>query len=311
MSPPETTSCHRGAARPRPVGAQPARRRARPDRGVRPRPRAIWVDQPLRHPDQPILGRPVTGGRPAAFLALEDKMYAEELWAAVGHPAGAEPRRTRHPRGAGRRPATTLGARRRVVGRRPRGLQRRRQLRALGAHPGGAAAALTFFAAHCDRVRVLPFLDGVPCSIHGIVLPDGTAVFRPVEIAILRGPRPHLHLRRAVDVLGPALRGPPRDARRGAARGRAPARHAGLRRHVRDRWCPDRRRVPADRAQRRMSAGLANAAGAVDRGLFRCSRSTSSPVVTPASRSTGWRPRSHSWTGSGPASPSRSATPAR
>jgi hypothetical protein len=35
----------------------------------------------------------------------------------------------------------------------------------------------------------MPFLDGVPCSIHGMVLDDGTAVFRPVEIAILRGPR--------------------------------------------------------------------------------------------------------------------------
>ena len=34
----------------------------------------------------------------------------------------------------------------------------------------------------------MPFLEGVPCSIHGLVLPDGTAVFRPVELAILRGP---------------------------------------------------------------------------------------------------------------------------
>ena len=32
----------------------------------------------------------------------------------------------------------------------------------------------------------MPFLDGVPCSIHGYVLPDGTAVFRPVEIVSLR-----------------------------------------------------------------------------------------------------------------------------
>jgi len=52
-----------------------------------------------------------------------------------------------------------------------------------------AALALAFFAARCDRVRVMPFLDGVPCSIHGMVLPDGTAVFRPVELAILRGRR--------------------------------------------------------------------------------------------------------------------------
>ncbi len=47
-------------------------------------------------------------------------------------------------------------------------------------------AAYAFFAPRCDRVRVMPFLDGVPCSIHGFVLPDGTAALRPVEIAILR-----------------------------------------------------------------------------------------------------------------------------
>jgi hypothetical protein len=38
----------------------------------------------------------------------------------------------------------------------------------------------------CDRVRVMPFLEGIPCSIHGIVLPDGVAVLRPVELVTLR-----------------------------------------------------------------------------------------------------------------------------
>jgi len=38
----------------------------------------------------------------------------------------------------------------------------------------------------CERVRVMPFLDGTPCSIHGIVLPDGVAVLRPVEMVTLR-----------------------------------------------------------------------------------------------------------------------------
>ncbi len=47
-------------------------------------------------------------------------------------------------------------------------------------------AALDALEAVCDRVRVMPFLDGVPCSIHGIVLPDGVAVFRPVEMVTLR-----------------------------------------------------------------------------------------------------------------------------
>jgi hypothetical protein len=47
-------------------------------------------------------------------------------------------------------------------------------------------AALDGLQAVCDRVRVMPFLDGIPCSIHGIVLPDGVAVFRPVEMVTLR-----------------------------------------------------------------------------------------------------------------------------
>ena len=61
----------------------------------------------------------------------------------------------------------------------------------------------------------MPFLDGVPCSIHGLVLPDGTAAFRPVEISILRDEAARtLHLRRPVDVLGPARGRPRGDARR-------------------------------------------------------------------------------------------------
>ena len=42
------------------------------------------------------------------------------------------------------------------------------------------------FSDMCDTVRVMPFLDGVPCSIHGIVLPDGVAALRPVEMVTLR-----------------------------------------------------------------------------------------------------------------------------
>jgi hypothetical protein len=47
-------------------------------------------------------------------------------------------------------------------------------------------AAIAGLRPVCDRVRVMPFLDGIPCSIHGIVLPDGVAVFRPVEMVTLR-----------------------------------------------------------------------------------------------------------------------------
>ena len=38
---------------------------------------------------------------------------------------------------------------------------------------------------HHSAVRVMPFLDGQPCSIHGVVFPDGVSVFRPVEMVTL------------------------------------------------------------------------------------------------------------------------------
>ena len=48
--------------------------------------------------------------------------------------------------------------------------------------------ALALLSGEVDRVRVMPFLKGVPCSIHGIVTPEGVAVFRPVELVTLRRP---------------------------------------------------------------------------------------------------------------------------
>ncbi len=149
--------------------------------------RGIWSTPPFINTDEPILGRPVTGGRPAAFAALEDKIWAEELWAAVGIP-----RATSH---VVLPTAAALDAASEALGGNVVWSGDARE----GFNGGGdyvrwvttaeeRAAALPFFAGHCDRVRVLPFLDGVPCSIHGTVLPEGTAVFRPVEIAILRGP---------------------------------------------------------------------------------------------------------------------------
>lgn len=48
------------------------------------------------------------------------------------------------------------------------------------------AVAADFLSSRCDRVRVAPFLEGIPCSIHGLVLPDGVATLRPVEMMTLR-----------------------------------------------------------------------------------------------------------------------------
>lgn len=48
--------------------------------------------------------------------------------------------------------------------------------------------ALEYYLKHCDRLRVMPFLEGIPCSIHGMVFADYVAAFRPVEMMTLRKP---------------------------------------------------------------------------------------------------------------------------
>ena len=149
--------------------------------------RAVWFTLPFVTTDEPILDRPVTAGRPAAFVRLEDKLWAEELWAAVGIPRA--PSHVVPPtRGALEDASASLGGDVVWSGDTREGFNGGGNYVRWVATPQERAAALPFFVEHCDRVRVLPFLDGVPCSIHGMVLPDGTAVFRPVEIAILRGP---------------------------------------------------------------------------------------------------------------------------
>jgi hypothetical protein len=45
-----------------------------------------------------------------------------------------------------------------------------------------------FFQASCHVVRVMPFLEGIPCSIHGCVFSGSTLVLRPCEMIVFRQP---------------------------------------------------------------------------------------------------------------------------
>ena len=146
-----------------------------------------WLTSPFVTTDEPILGRPVTGGRPASFLALEDKMLADDIWAAADvtcAPYLIVPVDEDALADATARVAGPLGAV--WSGDARDGFNGGGNFVRWVRDEGDRTAAHGFFAPRCDRVRVMPFLDGVPCSIHGIVLPDGTAAFRPVEIAMLR-----------------------------------------------------------------------------------------------------------------------------
>ena len=144
-----------------------------------------WYTTPFVTTDEPILGRPVTGGRPAAFLSLEDKMLAEGVWEAadVAHAA------YRHVSladddalcGAVAKLGNELGAV--LVGDARDGFHGHGDFVSWIRDSDDLVAAAAFFRPRCDRVRVMGFLEGVPCSIHGLVFPDGTAALRPVEIA--------------------------------------------------------------------------------------------------------------------------------
>jgi hypothetical protein len=158
--------------------------------------RGVWVGGPFVTTDEPILGRPVVSGRPAAFMALEDKVLAESVWAAAGveqAPYAVVPVQRDALAAATHALASPLGAV--WSGDTKEGFNGGgdyvRWVGLDGDWSDDAASALAFFLPRCDRVRVMPFLDGVPCSIHGLVLPDGTAAFRPVELSILRNERAH------------------------------------------------------------------------------------------------------------------------
>lgn len=168
-------------ARELPPGARAAVEAFDPDR------RGLWWCGPFVTTDEPIDGRPVVFGRPAAFVALEDKMLSDALWAGAGvdHPSYAIVDNDPHALAAA---TAALAGPQGVVwsGDARDGFNGAGNYVRWVVDERDQASALAFFRPRCDRVRVQRFLEGVPCSIHGFVLPDGTAAFRPVEIATLR-----------------------------------------------------------------------------------------------------------------------------
>lgn len=131
------------------------------------------------------LGRPIDGARAPAWEALEDKTLVDALWDAAGverAPAATVP--------VADAPAVAAA----LSG--PFGTVWAAD-NSTGWHGGGdfarwvppeadPAATVAWFAEHARVVRVMPFLDGLPCSIHGFTTGAGTAVLRPFEMVVLR-----------------------------------------------------------------------------------------------------------------------------
>jgi hypothetical protein len=132
-------------------------------------------------------GRRRFGNRRRRWLQLEDKTRVEAFWRAIGakhapsRVVGADPDALRRAAAALDRGAGTVWA----------------EDASRGNHGGGEGThwvedrsdAIRLgrrLARRVKRVRVMPFLTGTPCSIHGIVLPGFTVVLRPVEMVQLR-----------------------------------------------------------------------------------------------------------------------------
>ena len=130
-------------------------------------------------------GRRTYGARSETQERLEDKTLSRELWEAAGVPHAPDevvPARLDEVRAA--------------AARLDRGVGTVWSADASEGLNGGAvlvrhvtddgAAAYEALAPHAERLRLMPYLEGVPCSIHGQVADDGVAVLRPVELVMLQ-----------------------------------------------------------------------------------------------------------------------------
>jgi hypothetical protein len=151
--------------------------------------RQALVLSPMFNELPEIAGRRVYGPRRPEWRRLEDKAVVDDLWDDFGvtrapsevvaaEPVALRAAARRLDRGAGT--AWAGDARQGFNG----GAFCLRWVRS----DEDAAEAARFLGERCDRARVMPFLEGIPCSIHGMVFPHGVATFRPVELVTLRQP---------------------------------------------------------------------------------------------------------------------------
>jgi hypothetical protein len=131
-----------------------------------------------------LAGRPFLAHRRPQWVALEDKVVIDAFWDRAGvrrRPSAVVPL----PEAPAAAAALDAGA----------GTVWAADARE-GFHGGAtwtrwvgdddAAGVVDELGPVCATVRVMPFVEGIPCAVHGIVLPDGVAVVRPVEMVMLR-----------------------------------------------------------------------------------------------------------------------------
>jgi hypothetical protein len=132
-----------------------------------------------------LAGRRFVGPRRREWAVFEDKTEVGRLWLSAGITCA---------------PSLVVGTSKEALGAASKSLDQGQGTVWAGDHRDGEhhsgrhvrwvyndeqmAAATSYFGARCDRVRVMPFLQGEPCAIHGFAGDDGVAVLRPVAMDI-------------------------------------------------------------------------------------------------------------------------------
>jgi hypothetical protein len=148
------------------------------------------VIQPFTSSGHHIAGRPVFAGRRPEWVALEDKLAILDVWEAAGvtqapsrvieladeDAVAAAHRELAGPMGTVWAVDNDEGWHGGIVGTHwvPT------ESRVIELRPD--------LASRHRRVRIMPFLDGVPCSIHGMVMGGEVISFRPSEMLVYREP---------------------------------------------------------------------------------------------------------------------------
>ncbi|MFF0447666.1 hypothetical protein ACFYT4_14875 [Streptomyces sp. NPDC004609] len=138
-------------------------------------------------PGERLAGRPRYGRRRATWAAAEDKTRVERVWRAAGIPC--PPSLVLPPRADVLLPAAArldAGGGTVWAADTRSGIHTAAEGTRWVRGEADGRRNLPFFAERCSRVRVMPFVEGLPCSVHGLVMTRGTVVLRPLELVVLR-----------------------------------------------------------------------------------------------------------------------------
>lgn len=148
---------------------------------------AQWVCTAALNEFGSFCGRRKYGHRKPAWTDLENKTTIDDIWDSLGIVRSessvirlSDPNLLSHVRSLNQENGTVWAADNRD-----------------GVHGGGIGLrwvrstadvehTIEEMSDFADAVRIMPFLDGIPMSIHGIVFPDWVLVLRPVELIVLR-----------------------------------------------------------------------------------------------------------------------------